>query len=45
MLAIAESVIVDKHQGGIELECVEGQGADFIIRPPLLNEYNSGSAE
>ncbi len=34
-LAIAHSVIVDKHQGSIEVESVEGEGTTFVIRLPL----------
>ena len=33
-LAIARSVIVDKHHGSIEFETAEGVGAAFIIRIP-----------
>lgn len=34
-LAIARSVIVDKHAGTIEFETAEGQGTTFVIRLPL----------
>ncbi len=34
-LAIAHSVIVDKHRGTITLESAVGQGATFIVRLPL----------
>ncbi|MBN2208897.1 MAG: PAS domain S-box protein [Candidatus Coatesbacteria bacterium] len=34
-LAIAHSVIVDKHNGTIALESEEGKGATFIIRLPI----------
>jgi len=34
-LAIARSVIVDKHGGSIHFETVEGKGSTFIIRLPL----------
>jgi len=34
-LAIAHSVIVDKHHGTIGLESEEGKGATFIIRLPI----------
>lgn len=33
-LAIARSIIVDKHQGTIHFETEEGQGTTFIIRLP-----------
>ena len=33
-LAIARSVVVDKHQGTIEVETESGRGATFIIRLP-----------
>ena len=34
-LAIAHSVIVDKHHGTIAIESAVGQGATFIVRLPL----------
>jgi signal transduction histidine kinase len=34
-LAIAYSVVVDKHRGSIHLESVEGRGTTFIITLPL----------
>ena len=34
-LAIAQSVIVDKHHGTIAIESEVGQGATFIVRLPL----------
>jgi PAS domain S-box-containing protein len=34
-LAIARSIIVDKHQGEITLDTVPGEGTTFIIRMPL----------
>jgi PAS domain S-box-containing protein len=34
-LAIARSVVVDKHRGTIHVESVAGQGATFVIRLPL----------
>lgn len=34
-LAIAHAVIVDKHQGSIDVETEEGKGTTFIIRLPL----------
>jgi len=37
-LAIAWSVIVDKHQGGIEVASEEGQGTTFSIRLPIETE-------
>ena len=33
-LAIARSVVVDKHQGTIEFETEDGQGTSFIVRLP-----------
>lgn len=33
-LAIARSIIVDKHEGSIEFESVMGEGTTFIIRLP-----------
>ena len=37
-LAIARSVIVDKHHGTLEVESVEGQGTTFVLRLPLDDE-------
>jgi len=36
-LAIARSIIVDKHRGTIRFESTEGVGTAFIIRLPLLS--------
>jgi len=33
-LAIAHSVVVDKHQGSIRFESEDGKGTTFIIRLP-----------
>ena len=38
-LAIAHSVIVDKHKGKIDIETGEGRGTTFIIRLPLNTNY------
>jgi two-component system NtrC family sensor kinase len=35
-LAIARSVIVDKHNGSIDFETVLGEGTTFIIRLPQV---------
>ncbi|MBK7645231.1 MAG: PAS domain-containing protein [Planctomycetes bacterium] len=35
-LAIARSVVVDKHSGTITVESVRGQGTTFIVRIPLV---------
>ncbi|HEY5956897.1 MAG TPA: ATP-binding protein [Polyangiaceae bacterium] len=37
-LAIAYSVIVDKHRGRITFSSVEGQGTVFIIRLPMVDD-------
>ncbi len=37
-LAIARSVVVDKHGGDLKLESERGTGAAFVIRLPLLDE-------
>jgi PAS domain S-box-containing protein len=34
-LAIAHSVIVDKHDGSIDIETEEGKGTTFVIRLPI----------
>jgi PAS domain S-box-containing protein len=38
-LAIAHSVIVNKHNGKIDIETSEGRGTAFIIRLPLGTNY------
>ena len=40
-LAIARSIVVDKHKGRLELESVEGKGSTFRIRLPLELEEPS----
>ena len=44
-LAIAHSVIVDKHQGAITIESEVGRGTTFIIRLPLNLQTKTGMAE
>ncbi len=39
-LAIAYSVIVDKHKGSIGVDSVEGEGTAFKIRLPLKNDMD-----
>jgi len=39
-LAIARSVIVDKHDGTLTLESEEGKGTTFIIRLPINPDHN-----
>jgi signal transduction histidine kinase len=39
-LAIARSVIVDKHQGEIFFETEVGQGTTFVLRLPLVESKN-----
>lgn len=43
-LAIAYSVVVDKHQGSIELETAVGQGTTFIIHIPMEADGADGVA-
>jgi len=40
-LAISRSVIVDKHDGSLDVETVEGVGTMFIIRLPLPQETDA----
>lgn len=44
-LAIAYSVIVQKHAGSIEFETEEGRGTTFIIRLPLDFEHNKQDSD
>jgi signal transduction histidine kinase len=44
-LAIAYSVVVDKHQGSIAFETELGRGTTFIIGLPLIDEAASAQAE
>ena len=44
LIAIARSVIVDKHQGTIGFETEEGRGTTFIIHLPLLEAAPEASA-
>ena len=44
-LAIARSVVVDKHQGMITVESQVGKGTTFIIRLPLSVPANSETME
>ena len=41
-LAIARSMIVDKHNGTIEVETEVGKGTTFIIRLPLEDKLSDG---
>jgi signal transduction histidine kinase len=42
-LAIARSVVVDKHHGTIAVESQVGTGTTFIIRLPLTAQGESGA--
>jgi PAS domain S-box-containing protein len=44
-LAIAHSVIVDKHQGTITLESVMGRGTTFIVRLPLAADTTTAATK
>jgi PAS domain S-box-containing protein len=44
-LAIAHSVIVDKHHGTIAIESEVGQGATFIVRLPLDHQATTAVTE
>lgn len=44
-LAIARSVVVDKHRGTITVESQVGQGTTFIIRLPLNGPGETGEME
>lgn len=43
-LAVARSVIVDKHQGTIRVESEQGKGTTFIIRLPLTEPETESPA-
>ncbi len=44
-LAIAYSVVVDKHGGTIDFETEEGKGTTFIIRLPLIPEADEKNGQ
>ncbi len=44
-LAIAYSVVVDKHRGWIDVESEAGQGTTFIIRLPMREDMNGMDAD
>lgn len=44
-LAIAHSIIVDKHDGTITFETEEGKGTTFIIRLPINSVPNETEME
>jgi PAS domain S-box-containing protein len=44
-LAIARSVVVDKHRGTITVESQVGQGTTFIVRLPLNGSGETGEME
>jgi signal transduction histidine kinase len=44
-LAIARSIIVDKHDGTITFETEKGKGTTFIIRLPIDSVSNKVSME
>jgi len=44
-LALARTVIVDKHGGTVDVESVLGKGATFVIRLPLHSTQPVGSDE
>jgi signal transduction histidine kinase len=43
-LAIARSVVVEKHGGTLTFETAAGQGTTFIIRLPLAAQLSEGQA-
>jgi PAS domain S-box-containing protein len=43
-LAIARSVIVDKHGGSIDFECEMGRGTKFLIRLPINGKPKNAAA-
>ena len=44
-LAIAYDVVVDKHNGSMNVESQPGEGTTFIIRLPLIVEVKSSESE
>jgi two-component system NtrC family sensor kinase len=44
-LAIAYSVVVDKHQGSIAFDTELGRGTTFVIGLPLIDASASAQAE
>jgi signal transduction histidine kinase len=42
-LAIAYSVVVDKHRGSIHFESELGRGTSFIIRLPLVDSAQASA--
>ncbi|MCC7220490.1 MAG: HAMP domain-containing histidine kinase, partial [Candidatus Contendobacter sp.] len=41
-LAIARSIVVDKHRGSLTFETVAGQGTTFYIRLPVDGQATAG---
>ncbi|WP_373964570.1 hypothetical protein [Thalassospira lucentensis] len=40
-MAICQDIVVQKHGGTIDVIGNEGEGAEFVIRLPMISPYNA----
>jgi len=44
-LAIARSIVIDKHRGQIDVASVVGQGTQFTLKLPIGGRESAGGAQ